>query len=272
MALNQDNHTPAVRREGPSASPEPAGSLTPTGTTAVWDFALLQSPRAPRLSSGPAHDLNSMLTAILGFVQLGRMRGDDAAGIQEELDAIDVAARRAVHLIRELVVAEQRASARAGQLDCNEVIRDLLPAMQKFVDPCVISLDLRADVPRGELPREVLSRTVFNLVLNAREAMPSGGRIRIATDHVLPREGTANPGSPELILSVSDEGLGMDAATLSRIFEPTFTAKGPLRGNGLALATVREILHNVGGRVTVTSDPGRGTTFVVRFLAAPGSR
>ncbi len=268
MALNQENHTPVVRREVPGSHPTPVGSLTPTGTTAVWDFALLHSPRAPRLSSGPAHDLNSMLTAILGFVQLGRMRGEDAAGIQEELDAIDVAARRAVHLIRELVVAEHRASARAGQLDCNEVIRDLLPAMQKFVDPCEITLDLRADVPRGELPREVLSRIVFNLVLNAREAMPSGGRIRIATDQTLPHDGPAGPHGPELILSVSDEGLGMDTATLSRIFEPTFTAKGPMRGNGLALATVREILHNVGGRVTVTTDPGRGTTFVVRFLAA----
>ena len=246
-----------------------APAVAPTGTTMTWDFATLPPQRATRLSAGPAHDLNSMLTAILGFVQLGRMRENDAAGVQEELDAIDVAARRAVHLVRELVIAEHRMNAESGVADPNEVIGDLLPLLRSLVNPCEIVLELEANAPRASVPRDALTRVVFNLVLNAREAMPDGGRIRISTKQTAASGSNGTKVAAGLALYVSDNGIGMDAATLSRIFEPNFTTKAPGRGNGLGLVTVRDILQNAGGRVTVTTDPGSGTTFLVHFTAPP---
>lgn len=243
-------------------SPTPANG----GTTVDWDFGRLPPQRPGRLSSGPAHDLNSMLTAILGFVQLGRMRGNDAAGVQEELDAIDLAARRAVHLVRELAVAEHRLNAEPGPADASEVIADLLPVLKSLINPCEIALELHPDAPLAQIPREAMARVIFNLVLNAREAMPAGGRITISTRQAPgANEPARADGSVDFALSVSDTGIGMNPATLDRIFEPNFTTKLPGSGNGLGLVTVREILQQARGRVTVTSAPGRGTTFLVHI-------
>lgn len=270
MPFQQESHVAVIA--GPRHLPAP-NQHPAAGTTADWDFGRYAPASASRLYAGPAHDLNSMLTAILGFVQLGRMRGaEDPEGLQEDLEAIDVAARRAVHLVRELVIAEQKGRGPGhNNADPNECIEELAPVLRRIVAPCEIQLDLHNDAPRAEIPREALARVIFNLVLNAREAMPKGGRIRISTRRVPVTTGAQiGSASHELQLSVNDTGVGMDSATLARIFDADFTTKTPGRGNGLGLCTVRDVLQQARGRATVTTAPGRGTTFIVHLAAIRG--
>jgi two-component system, cell cycle sensor histidine kinase and response regulator CckA len=225
-----------------------------------------------RLAGGIAHDLNNMLAAILGFSDLlGRsFEPDDLRA--SDVEQISRAASRSADLTRQLLTFARRELIQPRALDINAVIQDA----QALLPPILgqnVELDLRLAPDPGVVyadPRQI-EHMVMNLVLNARDAMPEGGRVTIETRTIQLASGSGAWRSEEAralsgrftMLSVADTGHGMDAATLQRIWEPFFTTKAPGRGTGLGLASVYGAAKQSGGFVWADSEPGRGTTVQV---------
>ena len=225
-----------------------------------------------RLAGGIAHDLNNMLAAILGFSDLlGRsFEPDDLRA--SDVEQISRAASRSADLTRQLLAFARRELIQPRALDINAVIQHA----QALLPPILgenVELDLRLATDLGVVyadPRQI-EHMVMNLVLNARDAMPQGGRVTIETRAVQLGPGSGTWRSEEeraqsgrfTMLSVTDTGHGMDAATLQRIWEPFFTTKPPGRGTGLGLASVYGAAKQSGGFVWADSEPGRGTTVQV---------
>jgi PAS domain S-box-containing protein len=223
-----------------------------------------------RLAGGIAHDLNNMLAAILGFSDLlaQSLEPDDPRA--SDVEQITRAAARSAGLTRQLLAFARREMTQPRALDINGVIHHahalLPPVLGENVE-----LELRLAPGLGAVYADArqIEQIVMNLVLNARDAMPQGGRVTIET-------GTAHlsPGERELsgqfiMLSVTDTGHGMDAATLQRIWEPFFTTKPPGHGTGLGLASVYGSVKQGGGFVWADSEPGRGTTVQVYWPEVP---
>jgi PAS domain S-box-containing protein len=220
-----------------------------------------------RLAGGVAHDFNNILTAILGF---GRMLLDDADAEhawRPSLEAIVRAGERASDLTEQLLAFSRRQVLQPKVVDLDEAVRSMVPMLRRLVGADV-AFEVDTRVPHGAVfldPGHV-EQVVLNLVVNARDALPDGGRVRVTTDEVVV-DGEAGdtelaPGR-WLVIAVQDDGVGMDEATRSQIFEPFFTTKEGGRGTGLGLATVQGIAAQAGGAVRVDSEPGRGTTFRV---------
>jgi PAS domain S-box-containing protein len=226
-----------------------------------------------RLAGGMAHDFNNLLTVITGCTEFIQSRVVDAT-VLDDLRQIDHASRSAVQLARHLLAFGRRYEPRFTDLDLTAVVNSARGMLRRLVGPGiqVIVLDgerpvtVRADVIQIE-------RILINLAVNARDAMPEGGRIFIDASHATIRDEFAKdhpgyrPGSYGR-LQVSDSGVGMDSATLSRIFEPFFTTKDSESGTGLGLATVRDIVDQSGGFLTVQSEPGEGATFNIYIPSA----
>jgi signal transduction histidine kinase len=214
-----------------------------------------------RLAGGVAHDFNNILTIILGSVDLAREAVDTNAAARASLDQAREAASRAAALTRQLLTFSRGGALRPRTLDLNEAIAGALELVRPMCGPDV-KLDLRR-VPqplsvRGD--RSQIDQVLMNLILNARDALPSGGVITIDTSAV------RNGGGVEVArLSVHDQGVGIPPEILPRIFEPFFTTKPKPLGTGLGLATVYSIVRDLGGEVLVESDRARGTTFVVEL-------
>ncbi len=225
-----------------------------------------------RLAGGIAHDLNNMLAAILGFSDLlGRsFEPDDLRA--SDVEQISHAASRSADLTRQLLAFARRELIQPRALDINAVIQHAQALVPSVLGENV-ELDLRLAPDLGVIyadPRQI-EHMVMNLVLNARDAMPQGGRVTIETRAVQLGPGSGTWRSEEehaisgrfTMLSVADDGHGMDAATLQRIWEPFFTTKPPGRGTGLGLASVYGAAKQSGGFVWADSEPGRGTTVQV---------
>jgi two-component system cell cycle sensor histidine kinase/response regulator CckA len=233
---------------------------------------LLQSQKLEgigRLAGGVAHDFNNLLTVILGYGELLRMR--QRGGV--ELEEINNAARRASQLTRQLLAFSRRQVLQVETLDLNSLIRGLNRMLRRIIGE---DIELRTEL--AEDPMWVVAdvgqmeQVLLNLVVNARDAMPSGGTLRIATRIVAHASATAEaPAQPSVELDVADSGVGMPEDIRSRIFEPFFTTKGDA-GTGLGLATVYGIVMQTGGDIACTSAPGAGTTFHVwlPLAQAPG--
>ena len=217
-----------------------------------------------RLAGGIAHDLNNMLAAILGFSDLltQSLEPDDPRAA--DVEQITRAAARSAGLTRQLLAFARREMTQPRALDINSVIHHAHALLPPILGENV-ELELRLAPALGAVYADArqVEQIVMNLVLNARDAMPQGGRVTIET-------GTTqlSPGERELagrftMLSVTDTGHGMDAATLQRIWEPFFTTKPPGRGTGLGLASVYGSVKQSGGFVWADSEPGRGTTVQV---------
>ena len=218
-----------------------------------------------RLAGGVAHDFNNLLTVILGFSETlldGLPAGDERRASAEQ---IRIAGRRAADLTQQLLAFSRRQVFCTQVFDLNVVLvemRDILQrlageqieiAISSGASPCVV----RAD--RGQI-----ERVIVNLALNARDAMPAGGRLGLATRNVeTPAGERAGPVGRWLELAVSDTGSGMSPEVRAQIFEPFFTTKEAGQGTGLGLATVHGIVTQTGGRIEVDSAPGEGTTFRV---------
>jgi two-component system, cell cycle sensor histidine kinase and response regulator CckA len=228
-----------------------------------------------RLAGGIAHDFNNLLTAIRGNAELITQRSRGDALLSAELDAILHAADRAATLTRQLLAFSRKQEVTASRVNLNELVDNVTRMASRVIGP-----NVQLEVRTGSTLRPVfadpsqLEQMLLNLILNARDALPDGGRVVIRTTNVTIREGSAeavNTGLPAgryVLLQVSDDGVGMDRATQARIFEPFFTTKEPGRGTGLGLATVYGTVRQMGGAVSVKSARNRGATFSIHIPAA----
>ncbi len=230
-----------------------------------------------QLAGGVAHDFNNLLTAIRGFADFLRADLPPDDPHVEDVDEIIRAADRAAELTRSLLAYSRRQILLPQLVRPADLIDDLEPMLRRLVGER-IALDAR-DISEGVVvsadPSQ-LDQVVVNLVVNARHAMPEGGEISVVTrrarvdgaDDSLPPEAT--PGE-YAVIEVRDSGVGMDAATRERIFEPFFSTREPGQGSGLGLATVDGIVRQSGGFITVDSAPGHGAAFRIHLPAVAAS-
>jgi len=222
-----------------------------------------------QLAGGVAHDFNNLLTVILGRCALlvGRLSPD--ASPRRDIDLIQKTAERAVALTRQLLAFSRKQVLDPKVLDLNAVVPGMATMLQRLIGEH-IELVYRPGAELGRVKADPgqLEQIIMNLAVNARDAMPDGGRITIETgnvelgEHYARQHVGVQPGR-YVMLAVSDTGIGMDGATQARIFEPFFTTKAPGKGTGLGLSTVYGIVNQSGGNIWVYSEPGKGTTFKV---------
>jgi signal transduction histidine kinase/CheY-like chemotaxis protein len=225
------------------------------------------------LAGGIAHDFNNLLTIIISNATFARERIDDAQA-QADVEQVLRAGARARALTHQLLAVSRTQGLSLQPLDMNEVLRRLLQMMRRLL-PETVSVDLieGRGLPTVEGDAAQLEQVFMNLLINARDAMPEGGRITIETEHVLVNghyvetHPWAKPGRYVLI-TVTDDGSGMDREVLGRIFEPFFTTKGPKAGTGLGLAVAYGIVRQHGGMLHCYSELGVGTSFKVYLPAA----
>jgi two-component system cell cycle sensor histidine kinase/response regulator CckA len=212
-----------------------------------------------QLAGGIAHDFNNLLTVIGGNVMLINS-GDLSPEAREYAAEIAAAAERAGVMTRQLLTFSRKQELRLDSIDLNHVVKNVLQLIRRLLGPAVeIVLDLQRDLRHVFADAGQLEQVLINLAVNARDAMPEGGRLTIATT----ADGNA------IAVSVADTGIGMDDATRERIFEPFFTTKDAGEGTGLGLSTVYGIVRQSGGQIRVESAPGKGSTFTVALPAAP---
>ena len=229
-----------------------------------------------RLAGGIAHDFNNLLTAINGYAEL--MLTDFDAGAVPTRDSAEQIARaagRAASLTGQLLAFSRKQVLRPQVIDLNEIVGDMAMMLARMLgEDVVLSTAFDSDLgPTLADPTQV-EQVVLNLALNARDAMPNGGRLAIWTAHFELGEHDERP-HPDLepgsyvTLTVRDTVVGMAPDLVEKIFEPFFTTKGMGEGTGLGLATVHGIVSQSGGVIWVESTPGEGTTFTVCLPLAP---
>jgi len=224
-----------------------------------------------RLAGGVAHDFNNILTAILGYLEAARIDLAEGGSPDADLAEVERAARRAAELTRQLLAFARRQVAQPRIVDLNALTRSMDSLLTRVIGED-IRLKVRLDPELGSvrLDPSQFEQILVNLAVNARDAMPSGGRLTIETRNVsLGPAGSSPdqtlPAGAYAELLISDSGAGMDSATMQRVFEPFFTTKAPGSGTGLGLSTCYGIIKQSGGDITVESVPGRGTTFHLFF-------
>ena len=231
-----------------------------------------------RLAGGIAHDFNNLLTVIKATTELLSEEFPLEGTARDDLNEISRAAGRAAALTRQLLAFSRQQVLEPRQLDLNGVVTDVESMLRRLIgedlELCVELSDLAGPVlaDRGQL-----EQVIVNLAVNARDAMPKGGKLVISTSQISVEadEAARNPDErpgQHAVLTVRDSGVGMDRSTLAHIFEPFFTTKGQGHGTGLGLATVYGIVEQSGGFIRVESAPGRGSTFRVHLpVARPGA-
>jgi PAS domain S-box-containing protein len=218
-----------------------------------------------QLASGVAHDFNNLLTIIKGYSSLLMERNPDGRDGHAAKE-IRQAADRAASLTHQLLAFSRKQTLQPRVLDLNTVVRGLEAMLRRLLTENVdLVIRTRPDIGFVKADPVQMEQVLINLVVNARDAMPKGGRLIIATESFAGQkhfgENEEIFASPYTTLSVSDTGIGMDAATKERIFEPFFTTKEVGKGTGLGLATVYGIIKQSNGHIEVESEPGKGSTF-----------
>jgi len=221
-----------------------------------------------RLAGGIAHDFNNMLTVILGCVDsvLDELGPDHPSA--EELQDAQTAAMSTRSLTRQLLTFSRRQPARPEVLCLGQVLRDLQRLLGRTLGEDVfIALEGTQTPHPIEMDRSQLEQVLLNLAVNAREAMPTGGRLTFRlSEFTAPQASSGGlPAGPTVQLDVQDDGVGMDAETADRVFEPFFTTRSAQKGSGMGLALVYGIVHGHDGEIGLVSEPGRGTTFTLRL-------
>ena len=219
-----------------------------------------------RLAGGIAHDFNNLLTAIRGYSDLlaGALPADDP--LRSDVQEIQRATDRAASLTHQLLAFSRRQVLRPDRIDLGVVVQDLENMIRRLIGED-IELAVASSATRTVLvDRGQIEQVILNLVINARDAMPSGGRLTIETrDHDVPPSAPIRDGSPPpgryAVIRIQDAGSGIPPEILDRIFEPFFTTKGPGKGTGLGLSTAYGIVKQSGGFIEVASVEGGGTTF-----------
>ena len=222
-----------------------------------------------RLAGGVAHDFNNLLTAIRSYADLMLEDMTPYDSKRGDVNEIKRAAERAAALTAQLLAFGRKTLLQPRVIDTRDVLADMEAMLQRLM---IEDVTLEVSAQEGLWPvkadRGQLEQVVVNLAVNARDAMPSGGTIRIRAANVVvsermdTRHGVVNPGE-YVAIRVTDTGFGMDSTTQNRVFEPFFTTKSVGQGTGLGLATVHGIVEQSGGVITVESEPMRGSTFTV---------
>ena len=229
-----------------------------------------------RLAGGVAHDFNNMLTVITGFSELllARFLPDDPD--RESLEMIRGAAGRGAALTRQLLAFSRKQVLRPQRVDLNRLVTNVAKMLGCLIGEDIhLVTHLASDLHPVEADPGQIEQVLMNLMVNARDAMPTGGQVTIATRNQdiggpgLDRQPSLRPG-PYAMLTVGDTGCGMDEQTRSRLFEPFFTTKPPGKGTGLGLATAYGIIKQSGGHITVESAPRQGATFAIYLPRAEG--
>jgi len=221
-----------------------------------------------RLAGGIAHDFNNVLSVILGYAE-DLIRQSPPGELREDLEAIHLAGSRAAELTRQLLMFSRQQVLEPKVLDLNTILSDMDRMLSRALGEDIELVFLPGNaLGRVRADRSSIEQVILNLIVNARDAMPGGGRVTIETANIVADESfvrqhlDSKPGA-YVLLSVTDTGVGMDQATRSRIFEPFFSTKPLGQGTGLGLSTVFGIVQRSGGGIWVYSEPGRGTVFKV---------
>jgi two-component system cell cycle sensor histidine kinase/response regulator CckA len=230
-----------------------------------------------QLAGGVAHDFNNLITIITGYSELLRKALEGNPELQTKAEEIYKAGEQANSLTRQLLAFSRRQMLQTHLLDLTEILRDMESILRRLLSED-IELTILADTGLGLIrsDRGQIEQVIMNLVINARDAMPQGGKLALIASRLELDERRArtlpgiDPGS-YVRLTVQDTGCGMDTATQARIFEPFFTTKEQGKGTGLGLATVYGIVQQAGGHITVESEPGKGSTFQVYFPRVEGT-
>lgn len=229
-----------------------------------------------QLAGGIAHDFNNILAATMMRIDMMRMSRGLNPEIQQGLKDLEIEARRAADLTRQLLMFSRRSVLTIKPLDLNAVVVNLMKMLSRLIGEHIeLRIESKAALPRVEADAGMMEQVLMNLVVNARDAMPDGGRITIRTsavtlDSEAARENANRRPGEFLCLCVADTGTGMDADILKRIFDPFFTTKEQGKGTGLGLATVDGIVAQHKGWIEVESTIGKGTTFRVYLPAFAG--
>src|ERR1700730_6437244 len=273
MKSNLTRLVPAVQRELREAGERRAHKLLERQVLQLQKFEAIG-----RLAGGIAHDFNNAIGAIMGWADLALQEAQPATRLHDRLQKICAQAKRTAGLTSQLLAFARQQVLQPRKIDLNGLIEEGTSLLRR-----VIGADVEVRlVPAANLRVTVadpvqIDQVLMNLCLNARDAMPKGGRLIVETQNAdfdeeyCRRHTYVRPGS-YVLLAVSDTGIGMDAATIERICEPFFTTKEVAKGTGLGLATVFGIVKQHGGFINVYSEPGKGTTFRVYLpsdLGAP---
>jgi len=229
-----------------------------------------------QLAGGVAHDFNNLLTAILGYVDLDLAEVPEQTSLHEDLKRIRAAARRASDLTRQLLAFSRQQAARPEVLDLNATVENVSKMLGHLIEENVeLELDLSEEPLTVRADPAQLEQVLMNLAVNARDAMPDGGLLRIETASVVLDEAYVRMhadarAGPHAVLAVTDTGVGMPPEVRERIFDPFFTTKEVGQGTGLGLSTVYGIAQQHGGSTQCYSEPNIGTTFKV-YLPLAGA-
>lgn len=228
------------------------------------------------LASGVAHEFNNLITAIRGNAELALMRVDPASPIHYDLEEIKKAADNASALTRQLL-AFSRRGRKQEKVDLNKCVSNMISMLERLLGGIKIECHLQQNLPPIVGSAGEIEQIVMNLVLNARDAMPKGGRVTIRTEwEVASSQEFSGDDQPEksmaieefVNLVVEDTGVGMDESVRCRVFEPFFTTKEPGKGTGLGLSVVYGIVKRYGGDIDIESQLGKGTRVTVKFPVA----
>ena len=228
------------------------------------------------LAGGIAHDFNNLLTVILSYSSTLAEELNGESKQQRAAEQIHQAAERGAALTRQMLAFSRQQVFQLRVLSLNDIIRNLLKMLQRIIGEHIeIDTALADDLSSVKADAGQLEQVLMNLSVNARDAMPKGGRLtlktrNVALDEDFVREHMGSSPGPQVLLSVSDTGTGIDPAIVPRIFEPFFTTKGPGQGTGLGLAMVYGVVKQSGGSIWVHSELGVGTTFEIYLPRAQG--
>jgi PAS domain S-box-containing protein len=222
-----------------------------------------------RLSGGIAHDFNNLLGVIIGYSESIEYRLAPADPLRKSAEEIRKAGERAASLTNQLLAFSRQRALQPQVLDLNALVSDMGKMLKRLIGMHIeLTTKLSTTVCQVKAEQSQIEQVLVNLVVNARDAMPEGGKLLIETSNLDVNESLAGsfpflqPG-PYVLLTVSDTGIGMDANTQRHIFEPFFTTKGPGQGTGLGLATVYGVVKQSSGGLTVDSQLGKGSTFKI---------
>jgi signal transduction histidine kinase len=212
-----------------------------------------------RLAAVIAHDFNNVLAGVAGYADLLHYDESLDPATRRDVGEIVRAAERGRSISQQLTAVARRPKPTIAPFAVNDVVQDVAHSLEKGATPDItVAVRLAADLPPALADRAQLEQVLSHLIANAREAMPRGGAITLSTSL------SASPrGAPRVCIAVQDDGVGMDAATVEKIFEPLFTTRKLSGGRGLGLTAVRNLVTQVKGRVEVESAPGEGSTVKV---------